>query len=454
MQKILSIPKSIWNVIDKNPELKKIVANMNWLFLDKIIQMAVAFFVGIWVIRYLGPEQYGSLSYAMAFVALFGVIAKLGMDNIAIREFIKRPKEKDEIFGTLLLLKFFSGIITFIVSLTTVFFIKSGDFMIFWLTFIIALGFIFQISDVFDFWFQSRVQSKYAVYVRSGVNILSGLIKIILILVGASLAAFAWVLLFGSIATLFGMVVALFFSDKKIPKFKINPSIGKNILRDSWPLILSGIAVTIYMRIDQVMIGSMLNNQLLGSYSAAVALSEAWYLVPITIVGSVFPAIIYAKKISKSLYLRRLQLLYDFMLWGSVIVAIPVSFFSNDIIFILFGQEYVQAGPVLAIYIWAGVAVSLNFTSGKFLIVENLTEVAFYRAFAGAVINIILNLFLIPIYGIVGSALATLISYSVSTLAILCFKDSKINAKMFAYALNPFKFFKRSYYIEAFVIKK
>ena len=442
------VPKVIWVKIEKNPELKKILANINWLFFDKAIQMLVAFFVGVWVIRYLGPERYGMLSYAVALVAFFGVIAKLGMDSIVIREFVKQPEKKEEIFGTTIVLKFFAGIVAFTLSLITVFFIKSGDTLIFWLTFIIALGFIFQISDVFDFWFQSQVKSRYPVYVRNVVNIVSGVIKIVLILMGASLVAFAWVLFFSSAMTFFGMVAVFIYSNKKIPKLRINWRIGKEILCDSWPLILSGIAVTIYMKIDQIMIGNMLGNKQLGVYSAAVSLSEMWYFVPVAIAGSVFPAIIYSKKISEKLYLKRLQMLYDFMAWSSVAFAIPISIFSRSIVSFLYGSQYSLAAPVLAIYVWAGIAVSLGVANSRFLIAENLTKISFYTTTIGAITNIIMNLILIPTYGIMGSAIATLISYFVAVLSVGFFSRTRINILMFIKTLNLYRIYKESIIIK------
>jgi len=447
------IPQFIWEKIEKNPELQKIIANINWLFLDKAVQMLVALFVGVWVIRYLGPEKYGILSYAVAFVALFGVVASLGMESIAIREFVKKPKKKERILGTLFVLKFFAGIVAFILSLVTVFFVKSGDTLIFWLTSIIALGFIFQVSDVFDFWFQSQVKSKYSAYVRSGVNIATGLLKIILILMGASLTAFAWALFFISAATFFGMVTAFFFVNRKLPKIKIDWCIAKEVLHDSWPLILSGIAVTIYMKIDQIMIGNMLDNKLLGNYSAVVNLSEIWYFIPVVISGSVFPAILYAKKRSGGLYLKRLQILYDFMVWSSILFAIPISIFSKSIVNFLYGAQYSLAAPVLVVYVWAGVSVSIGVASSKFLIAENLTRITFYKSIIGAVANIILNLMLIPIFGIIGSAVATLISYFISNFAVVLFKESRIVAKMLFYAFWPFKLFTRNYYRGIFIEK-
>lgn len=404
--------------------------------------MAVAFFVGVWVIRYLGPEKYGILSYAVAFVALFGFIAKLGMDGVAVREFVKNPEKKEEIFGTLFFLKLVAGFLAFVSALIVIFFIKQNDSVVLGLAVIIALGFIFQVSDIFDFWFQSRVSSKYVVYVRSLASILSGLVKVVLVLMRASIFAFAWVMLFEAVLTLTGFIIVFLKKKEKISISKIDFSIGKKILSDSWPLILSGVAVTIYMKIDQIMIGNMLNNESLGNYSAAVSLSEMWYFFPVVIASSVFPAVLYTRKYDKILYKKRLQDLYDFMMWSSIAFAIPVSLFSKNIINLLFGQQYAQAAPVLSVYVWAGIAVSLGVASSNYLIAENLTKISFYRTFFGAVLNVFLNLILIPKYGIIGSAIATLVSYTVATFSVIFFAKSRETFIMLFKTLNLFRIIK------------
>jgi O-antigen/teichoic acid export membrane protein len=182
-------------------------------------------------------------------------------------------------------------------------------------------------------------------------------------------------------------------------------------LRDSWPLIFGSIAASIYMRIDQVMIKEMLDAEAVGQYAAAVRLSEAWYFIPVVISASLFPAIINAKKVSEKLYYERLQKLYDLMVWTALAIAIPMTFMSDWIVELLYGEKYYQAGSVLMIHIWAGVFVFLGVASGKWLLNENLQKIAFYRTFYGMLINISLNYLLIPKFGIIGAAISTTISY-------------------------------------------
>jgi len=169
-----------------------------------------------------------------------------------------------------------------------------------------------------------------------------------------------------------------------------------------------------YMRIDQIMIKMMLNNQAVGQYAAAVKLSEAWYFIPIVITQSLFPAILSAKKHSEELYNTRLQQLYDIMVWMAICVALPTTLLSDWVITFLYGPDFSQAGIVLAVHIWAGVFVFLGVAGGNWLLAENMQMFGLIPTGLGAIINIVLNLIFIPRWGIPGSAIATLISHMIA----------------------------------------
>jgi PST family polysaccharide transporter len=197
---------------------------------------------------------------------------------------------------------------------------------------------------------------------------------------------------------------------------QLQASIGraKTLLKDSWPLLLSGIAITVYMKIDQIMLGQMIGDEAVGIYSAAVRISEVWYFISVAIVASVFPTIIEAKKRSDVLYYALLQKLYDLMAVVSVLVALAMTLSSGSLITMLFGTKFSAAGAVLAIHIWAGVFVFLGVASGNWFIAENLQKLAFQRTVYGAVANILLNLLLIPKFGVNGAAVALVISQAIA----------------------------------------
>ena len=401
----------------------KYFINTSWLFGEKILRMVVGLFVGIWVARYLGPEQFGLFSYAQSFVGLFTAIATLGLDGIVVRELVKDDTRRDELIGTAFWLKVLGALGVLIVLAIAVNF-TSNDTYTNTLIFIIASATIFQSFNVVDMYFQSKVLSKYIVYANVISLFISSIVKIAFILNEAPLIAFAWVILFDSFILASGFIY--FYLKNRCHSEQLehhsvldtessfawgfNKSTALSLLKDSWPLILSGIVISIYMKIDQVMIKEMMSAEAVGQYAAAVQISEAWYFIPMVIASSLFPAIINAKKQSEELYYARLQKLYDLMVWIAIAIALPMTFLSDWVVHFLYGEQYNQAGSVLMIHIWAGVFVFLGVVSGKWFVAENLQMLSFWRTFNGMIINIILNIFLIPKYGIQGAAIATLVA--------------------------------------------
>ncbi|MBB4803683.1 O-antigen/teichoic acid export membrane protein [Flavobacterium nitrogenifigens] len=387
----------------------KYFSNTSWLFGEKVLRLSIGVFVGIWVARYLGPQKFGMLNYAQSFVGLFAVTAGLGLDGIVVRELIKNEDRAEELLGTTFYLKLIGAIASIVLLVIAVAFMSNDNYTN-TLFFVIASATLFQTFNVIDFYFQSKVLSRYVVYANTISLLISSVIKIILIINKASLLSFAWVILSDSIVLALGFIY--FFLKKtqfKTQNFRFRKETALSLLKDSWPLFLSGIVISIYMKIDQVIINQLLGPEEVGQYAAAIRLSEAWYFIPMVIASSLFPAIISAKKQSEELYNSRLQKLYDLMVWMSIIIALPMTFLSNWIVEILYGGQYDEAGSVLMIHIWTGVFVFLGVAFSGYLTAENKTKKAFYRTLLGAVLNVILNYVLIPIYGICGSAIATLI---------------------------------------------
>lgn len=407
----------------------KYFKNTSWLFGEKILRMVVGLFVGIWVARYLGPEQFGLFSYAQSFVGLFTAIATLGLDGIVVRELVKDESRRDELIGTAFYLKLIGAIAVLIVLAVAIQF-TSNDHYTNVLVFIIASATIFQAFNVVDMYFQAKVLSKYVVYANVISLFISSIVKIVLILNDAPLLAFAWATLFDSVVLALGFI---YYYVKNSSIFNIKNLIFKretavSLLKDSWPLILSGFVVSIYMKIDQVMIQEMMGSEAVGQYAAAVRISEAWYFIPIVIASSLFPAIINAKAHSEELYYARLQKLYDFMVWMAIAIAFPMTFLSDWVIHLLYGEQYFPAGSVLMIHIWAGVFVFLGVASGKWLLSENLQIFSTINTSIGAIVNIWLNYILIPRIGLEGAAWATLISYFMAAYLCLSFwKKTRIN---------------------------
>jgi PST family polysaccharide transporter len=407
------------------PNLRKVIGNTGWLFTEKIVQMFLGLLVGLWIARYLGPEKFGRFNYAIAIVGLFVPFAKLGLDNIVIRNLARDISHKNETLGTAFILKLIASIVTFFVTFGVIFFSTSSSSPNYqetlWLVGIVATGAIVQSFDIIDYWFQSQVQSKYSVWARNAAYVIINGIKIVLIQMKAPLVAFAIAMVVEYTLSAIGMLIAYRLTGNLIKAWQVSFRYAKSLLKDSWPLILSGIVIMIYMRIDQVMLGQMVGDESVGIYSAAVKISELWYFVPGAIVNSVFPLIVQAKEISEEVYYKRLQQLFTTVSALAYVVAIPVTFLSTQIVTLLYGNNYVEAGAILNIHIWAGLFVSLGVARETWITTEGLMKFSAATAAAGAVVNIVLNYFFIPYYGGLGAAIATVISQIISAYAVGAF---------------------------------
>ena len=383
--------------------------NTSWMMGEQFLRIISGLFVGIWVARYLGPEQFGLFSYLIAFTAIFAGIAKLGLDGIMVRELVNHPAKRDTYLGTAFWLKIIGAFIVMALMVVIVP-LTSNDATTSLFIFIIAAGLVFQSFEVVEFYFQSQVLAKIVSICKVSQLALSSIIKITLVLNEAELIWFVVVTTFDVLSLAVSYFTA-YMIRKKPAFFKyFDLSIAKKLLKDSWPLIFSAIVVMIYMRIDQIMVKEMLGVYEVGVYSAAVRLSEAFYFIPMIITASLFPAILNAKNHSEELYKQRLQKLYTLMVWFAIAIALPMTFLSDWLIQLLFGQAYQESGEVLMIHIWSAVFVFLGVSSSKYLLAENLTIIEFQRTLLGAVSNVLLNLWLIPIYSIAGAAMATLLA--------------------------------------------
>ena len=397
------------------------------MFAEQILRMVAGLLVGIWVARYLGPKQFGVFSYAIAFASLFSSIAKLGLDGIVVRDLVKEPELRDVYLGTAFWLKLMGallmlGVVTITMQLT------SSDPLTNLYILIIASGAVFQSFEVVDFYFQSKVLSKFVSICKMTQLLISSLLKLYFIFTGAELIYFVLITLVDQVTLSLSLYIAYRF--QKLGSFyeHFNKEIAKQLLKDSWPLIFTGLVIIIYMRIDQIMIKEMLGEREVGLFSAAVRLSEVWYFIPVIISSSLFPSIVNAKKISEELYLGRLQHLYAVMIWVAIIIALLLTFVSNWVVTLLFGEAYREAGQVLAIHIWAGVFVFIGVASSKWFLSEGLQRYLTINTVAGAILNIVLNLFLIPRYGIYGSAIATVISQALASyLMNIVFRRTRSN---------------------------
>lgn len=415
-----------------NEIVRKTIENSSWLVGDKIFYMAIGIFVTAIVARYFGPENFGQFNYAMAFVSIFTAISTLGMETLTVKAIVDESYDEGTILCTSLFMRFCGGIILACIAITAIKIIEPNDKDLCLMVAIISFSTIIKSLEVIEYWVQAYQKAKISSIIRMSNYIVIAVLKTLLVIMGGTLITYTLIYVLDAAIIGFALIIAYFQMREKISAWKIDLKYAKSIISQSWYLILSGLMVTLYMRIDQVMLGSMLPDRFeLGVYSAAVRVAEMWYFVPMAIITSFKPVILNNQLKDKISYIKSIQYLYTLIAWISISFGIFVLLFSKPIIYILYGADYLQAASILAISIWAGTFAMLGCVSSIWIICEGLQKYSMILVFCGAFINILLNIILIPLLGAYGAAIATLITQVMSNFIIPFFiKDIRLNSIM------------------------
>ncbi|OGX06223.1 MAG: hypothetical protein A2Z88_06320 [Omnitrophica WOR_2 bacterium GWA2_47_8] len=399
------------------------------------MRILISMVVWAFVARHLGAEHFGIFNFALSFVFLFKVIADLGLDDLVVRELVKNEKRKDEILGTSFMLKLIGSTLAIItIVLVTKFLSVDAETKL--AVIIISLRLIFQSFSVIDFYFQSKVLSKFVVFSQIlGLTAIAILCPIFVFL-KLPLIYFVYVIVLESVLNALGLAVFYAWQRNNLFQWKFNFDLCKSLFKDVWPLLVSGIAVSIYMRIDQIMIKHMMDATSVGYYAAAVRISEAFFFIPVIISTSLFPTIVSTKLNDEKLFYEKLQALFAILFWVALFLSVALSLLSQPIILLLYGEEYLPAAAVLAIHIWSSIFIFIGDGRYKWSVSENLQIYTMYYTLTGAVTNIVLNLLLIPAMGIKGAAIATVIAQFVACVLSSAF--SRKTRKIFFLQLKSF----------------
>jgi O-antigen/teichoic acid export membrane protein len=390
--------------------LKKYFKNTGMLFVGRVGSLLIKWAVSIMIANYLGRSGNGVLNGGIVYIYFFSALATLGLDQFIVKELHQFPDNRDQILGTSFWMKVFAGA-GCIPLIFLAYFIYPAKGTPYNYVFVFSLIGIIQAFTVIDAYFQSQVQSKYIMQVQIAGNLVSAAIKLILIWFRMPMLYFVYAYTFDFILISAGYFFTYQRQQRSIFNWSFNFQLANKLLKYSWPLIISGIMVTLYMKIDYLMLQNIKGVKEAGAYATVAQLSEAWNFIPAVIVTSLFPAILNAKRDDIGRYKKRIQHLYDLMVYISVPVAIIITFLS-PFIYKLYKPEYAYAAPVLSVHIWSGVFVFLGVANAQNLIAENLNIFSFIRTGFGAIVNIILNLILIPRMGMMGAAIATLVAYA------------------------------------------
>ena len=411
------LPVSVRPYLAGRNNLHAAVHNSGWLLFDKLVRLMLGLLVGAWVARYLGPAQYGELAYALAYIAFFQTVSTLGLDSIVVRDLVIHPEREAQILGTAFTLRFACGIFSWLVAVLGMVVISGWSDRSVLLVLLVGGSLVFQAADTVDLWFQSRSQSRRTVVAKLAAYLLSGGVKVALIVAEAPLAAFAAVLAFEAMSAALG----LFFSYRRFrcsQPWRLVWVQGRQLLDESWPFILSGLSIMAYIRIDQIMIKEMLGERALGIYAVILPLSTFWQIIPTTFSVSLAPFIAKQRLAGEAQYRKTIVLVFRAFFYLGVFVALSTYFVSGWLVPLLFGTQYSEAIEILNVHVISNVFCFMGIAHNLWLVNERHYAVRLYGTVLAGISAVGINFLTLPWLGLIGASLAAIVAQALAAFLI------------------------------------
>lgn len=393
---------------------RSVLSNAAWLFGDKIVRLMVGVFINAWIARTLGPSEFGLMNLAVAFVAVFTAFSTMGLPDIVIRDFVIAPQNASKTLSSAFFLRLCGGVITIVLAAIFALLWRPGDQQFFLLVLIFAIGPLAQAADVIDLRYQADHNMRDIIILRNVAFVGVSLLRLVAIFRHAGIETFALL----TSAELVVVAILMWLKARRggrgLTVANVDSDVCRNLMIQSWPLLIRLFAIAIYMRIDQILLGRILGTEAVGVYSAAARISEVWYLALTAVVQAAVPKLASVHAQSQQSYEEKLVQLMRAMFWFSVSVAAVISVSAPYIVRFLYGQSYAEAADVLVIHVWAGVFVALGLAANAWFVNTGLVRFGLYQAIAGALTSLVANLILIPVMGVRGAAVSAILSYAVS----------------------------------------
>ena len=445
LSQLYHLPSVARQFLVKHELVHQVLANAAWIFTDRGIRLLLGLFVGVWVARYLGPAEFGLLSYAVAFTSLFSIFSTLGLDPIIVREMAREPFRKQEILGSALVLRACGAVFGLCLAAVLIWLFKGPSDRVMPLVLILSGTFLFQAFDCIDLWFQASQQNRLSVFSKTSVFLIATGLRIVLIIFHAPLIYFAGVILFEAIlAALALMWMYQRSTGEQVAVLEANWMQVRLFLSEGFPLFLSGFAVLSYMRIDQIMLGEMLGAQAVGVYAASSRLVEASFMLPTVLMAATIPSILKFRGGDHELVRARFQKIFLVLSSAAYVIAFAVYIMAGTIVEVLYGTEFQSAAAVLRVQILSLLFVSLSVASGHYLTIEKHTYVILERAVMSAVASVALNVMLIPRYHLLGAAWAMVLSHAFAGFFLFRKQASRECLLMMVRSLFPYPYLKRN----------
>ena len=415
----------------------RFIGNTGWMMFKNIYSMLVSLIVGSLSARYLGPSNYGLISYASSIISFFTTVSKLGMDTVVVAEIVRKPEKEGSYLGSALVMRLITSILSFFAIWGLMLVLEPGNTLLIVVTILQAIAIVFQTTEVLYYWFQARLEMKYVTIAGVLALTVTGIWRISLL---ANEATVQWFAFSSSISALVsGISIVYFYLRKSKVKLSVSLPDCKFILSRSAPFIVNGLAVTLYTQLDRIMLGRVVSETAVGYYSAASTIAVMWEFVPTAITNSARPLLVsmYEKGRAKFEYNYKM-ILVGISLLG-LLVGVFFTVFAKLIVYILYGEAYYSAIPALSILIWSTSFAMIGTARGIWIVSENKNKYPMYFTLSGAILNAVLNAMVIPTFGVTGASVTTLVTQCFTAIFMpSLFKETRYFCKLY---FSSFKLF-------------
>lgn len=387
----------------------KMAHNAFWLIGAKVYHVAVNLVVSLLMARYLGPSNYGLINYAASFAALFTSVCTLGINGILVNELI-HDNRKGLLIGSSIGMRLISSLCSVVTIVALAYALNPDEPTTIWVVLIYSTTLIFQSFDSINCWYQANLESKVTAKISAVGYTVAAVYKIWLLVTEKNVMWFA-----ASHVVEFALVAILLLNAYRVHagrehRLRFTLRAGRKILSKSYHFILSGMMVAVYGQMDRLMLKSMIDEASVGYYSAAVSITSMWPFILSAIIDSAKPVILEKHGSDRQVFERYLIRLYGSILYISFGAAVAISLLSKVIIYLLYGQAYMPARGALCILCWDTAFSYLGVARSVWMVPNGKQKYEKYIAGSGAVCNLILNAVMIPVWGVNGAAIATLVT--------------------------------------------
>jgi O-antigen/teichoic acid export membrane protein len=417
-------------------ESNKIINNAKWIIVCKIAQSLLQLIIGMFSARYLGPANYGLINYAGSIVAFMVPLTQLGLNATLVRELIDYPDEEGTIMGTSMVMGVISSVccVAMVAGFVSVTNPTEPQTLIVCVLYSLCL--IFRAIELIQYWFHGKLKAKYPSIMMVCAYVLVSVYKIYLLISQKDIFWFAVVhaIEYGIV----GLGLLVIYGKQSVQKLSFSRSVAVRLFKRSKYYILSSMMVTAFQNTDHIMLKMISGDAENGIYSAAITCAGVCQFIYTAIIDSMRPAILTAKKNGSPEYEKNISRLYGIVIYMAIFQAVGYTVFANLIVRILYGAQYMGAASVLRVLVWYVMFSFMGSVRNIWILSEGKQSILWKINLLGALANIIINMILIPQWGAVGAASASLLTQFFTNFILgFLIPSMRANNKLLMAGMHP-----------------